>query len=1321
MALRRFARSAASAIPLVAAVAFLAGAFAATAAASELGRPLVRTFTRSEHKAHAQFFAPFQSPEGLLYFGNQLAVLEYDGRTWRVLRVPLPFTRALARGPGGDLYLGDEEQLGVLARPDSGEPRYTSLLDLLPADAKPFGFVRDIRLWRDDLWFATDRSLLRFRERDRSFRVWPLAGDARHRLFVVHDRLLLHREGDGLYQFANDTLTRLSAAPELAGRAGAAVVPAAAGRLLVALGERGLFHLDPAAPGAPLTPFPTEADALLRRTSLLVATRLADGALALGTATEGVVILDAAGRLLRHLTRDSGLPHASAFSLLEDREGGLWVGTNNGPARVLWRSAATVFDHQTGGISDARATDLERHEGTLYYLSNDGLYRLVPSPDARIPARFTRDERVDVQTKLSSLLSTPGGLLLAGGRGLQRLGANGLELLTAKPDGLIGLSASPSNPRRVFFAHARGIGTGVFAADGTWRDEGDLAGLEAECYDVIEDASGNLWVGTVSKGVFRATRPAGRPADADWRDATVTRFTTAAGLPEGHGAIYLSATSLGILFDTAHGIYRFDAATGRFVAYRELSAFAAQPVVLNPVAAGAPGELWTNGLATDIRTKESPYPLVRLRAAANGAFSAENPPPEIQDFFSPQPPHRIVWEPAADPAAPGVLWAKGENGLLRLDLARYRPGRFLPPPLVRSVSAEGRDVAVPAGGPSDLRLRYSREPLTIGWVSGLLRQHGSERFQTRLVGFNDTWTLPTPRADIAFTNLEGGPFRFEVRSVDRQGTPGPAAAFTFRVDPPLHRTAWAFTLYAAAGLGAVAGFVRWRLRAGERERARLERIVAERTAELRVAKEAADAASRAKSSFLANMSHELRTPLNGVIGYAQVLMQERELSARNRERLRVVQASGEHLLRMINEVLDFSKIEAGRMELQTAPFHLPQLLRDCVAALQPRAVEKQLEFVVEAAPDLPDLVLGDAVKLRQVIDNLAGNAIKFTPSGRIQICVSRAPAKPAAATPGPGTAAAASEAILFSVDDTGVGISPADQARLFQPFQQAADGRPPEPGTGLGLAISQRMVELMGGQLRVESTPGLGSRFHFTLTLPVVAESSAQPERRERPIVGYRGRRRTLLIVDDIATNRDVLRDLLAPLGFNLAEAAGGAEALALAPALQPDLVFLDLRMPGIDGLELARRLREREGGSRLRIIAMSASVLSFDRQEAFASGCDDFLPKPFRAEDLLARLGLALHLDWIEQAPTAEDGDSTAPTPPPGGAGLPAAEIAALLEIARRGEILALRQRLQPFAGDAFADQLLILARTYRMQQIRDLLESRAAALPSTPSENSG
>jgi CheY-like chemotaxis protein len=336
---------------------------------------------------------------------------------------------------------------------------------------------------------------------------------------------------------------------------------------------------------------------------------------------------------------------------------------------------------------------------------------------------------------------------------------------------------------------------------------------------------------------------------------------------------------------------------------------------------------------------------------------------------------------------------------------------------------------------------------------------------------------------------------------------------------------------------------------------------------------------------------------------------------------------------MINEVLDFSKIEAGKMELTTTPFHLPQLLRDVAAAASPRFEQKGLDFVFDPAGDLPDLVLGDPLKLRQVVDNLLGNAAKFTAKGSVRFTVR----------------AIAPETFEFSVADTGVGISETDLARLFTPFQQAADGRPPEPGTGLGLAISQRIVGLMGGKLEVESRLGHGSRFFFVVKLPIIAENSEARRSTSSIITGYHGPRRKLLVVDDVATNRDVLRELLTPLGFEIHEAASGEEALRLVPSLRPDAVFLDLRMPGMDGLELARRLRETEPGKRTKLFAMSASVLSFNREKAFAAGCDDFLPKPFREDDLLARLGLALQLEWIGNADgNARRRESASPSPAP-------------------------------------------------------------------------
>jgi CheY-like chemotaxis protein len=449
--------------------------------------------------------------------------------------------------------------------------------------------------------------------------------------------------------------------------------------------------------------------------------------------------------------------------------------------------------------------------------------------------------------------------------------------------------------------------------------------------------------------------------------------------------------------------------------------------------------------------------------------------------------------------------------------------------------------------------------------------------------------------------------------------------------------------------------------------------------------------------------------LNGVIGYAQVLMKDRDLTAKNRERLRVVQTSGEHLLRMINEVLDFSKIEAGRMELRPAPFHFPQLLRDIAAALSPRAEQKELEFIFDAAADLPELVIGDSLKLRQVLDNLLGNAIKFTARGSVTLRVRAV-----------GTSIPA-EHFEFTVLDTGVGIAAPDLATLFQPFHQVADGRPPEPGTGLGLAISHRFVALMGGQLEVASHRGVGSQFTFSLRLPILAVNADAPGEAPRTVTGYSGPRRHVMIVDDVAINRHVLRELLAPLGFQLTEAPDGLAALALAAASPPDLVFLDLRMPGMDGLELAKRLRALPDGPRTKLIAMSASVLSFNRDDAFAAGCDDFLPKPFREEDLLSRLRLALRLDWESTADPVAPGTNPPAAVADAGTRLAAEILGELLTIARRGEIVALRRRLTELRSssgpvDPLVDVLESLAKSYRMERIRELLERAHSGLSPSP-----
>ena len=1257
---------------------------------SELGLPLMRTWQRLDYKAHVQFHSPMQSAEGLMYFGNQLAIMEYDGRSWSYLRVPQSFARAIGGGPNGEIFVGDEDSLGFVPRPITGEkdPAYQSLLDQLPDDAKPFGRVRDIKTWRGSVYFSTDRGL--FRWHDNQFKTWLTENGTGSRAFLIADQLWLHRPEEGLFRLTNAGDLE-SASSDIRFSSGEAAFLAAApsGQVTVAFDRSGIFQLRP---NGQLDRWAHDATDMLNETRVLAMTRLYDGVLALGTESEGLILLRPNGTLERQITPQSGLPQATVFALFEDRIGALWLSTNNGPVRFDRRASATVFLPGKSGITDVPVNDIARFNGRLYYLSSDGLYVLEPSTDPRAPARFERVEEVSVQTRLNSLLGHSSGLLLATTRGLERLTPVGLELLQATREGLTSISVSKTDPTRIYFTATDGIMTGRLGVDGLWRDDGYVPGISAECYDVVEAPDGTLWVSTVSKGVFQAQRAAGR---SDWTDATVQQLTTADGLPAEHGVIFLWESPFGVLFDTASGIYRFEAATSRFAPATELTAFTDKSILLNPISPGGPDEIWTNGLGINYETKEVPFPMLRLRRRADGSFEATPAPAAIHEQFGGSGARRFLWEPNGDGA--GVLWARGELGLLRVELDHYEPENDPPPPLIREVRAEGKIQQFDAVAAPDLAFAYSRDPITIRFASGTFQPPAVERFQTRLAGFNSNWSPATGRTEATFTNLEGGPFRFEVRNIDFQDQPGPVSGFTFFVSPPWFRHPLAYAGYGIGGLIGLVGFVRWRLAAGERERERLEKIVTTRTAELEVAKDQAESANRAKSTFLANMSHELRTPLNGVIGYAQVLLRDRELSSRNRDRVNVVARSGEHLLKMINEVLDFSKIEAGKAELRPAPFQLPALLREVAANIEPRATARNLRFELRLAEDLPEHVLGDAQKLRQVVENILSNAVKFTTTGGVTLTAER-------------DTLDHQPAISIEITDTGPGLSASDRASLFQPFEQTGDQPTSDPGTGLGLSISQRLVQLMGGRIDVTSELGKGSTFRAVVPCEELTAPVEPTEQFISTVTGYEGPIRELLVVDDIETNRTLLRELLVPLGFRVREMNDGQSALASFKQSVPDAMIVDLRMPEIDGLELTRRVRQ-QYGSQTKILLMSASVLSFDPQVAFTAGCDDFLPKPFREEDLLARLERTLKLRWrhqVQDKPTPVDVTAVSPANPPS---TQLRQIVEQLEHhARRGDVNGLRRQLQAVSAEhpvvrALVEELEPLIESYQMNRIRLVL----------------
>ena len=1292
--------SKARAFKLLCGALLIAGAHVSDAA-GELGRPFLQNFALRDYHAHNQNWAAVQDAQGILYFGNKNVVLEYDGVSWRKNSLSqTTYVRGLAIEPStGRVFAGAVDELGYFERGANGENNYVSLLDKVPAEARDFRDIRRVYVTSGGVFFVAEQQVLRWR--DGAFKTWRLPNASRLQSHVVADQLYVQHPDIGLLRLDGETFVPASNDPLFRRTQVTLLILERDGSITVGTNDEGLFTWR----GDAVTPITTEIDAFLKERKIRRGLRLRDGSTALATAASGLVVLAPDGQLRSRVDESTDLQNDTILDLFEDREGVLWLCLNSGITRVEVTSPLTIFD-TANGLKRTTIRDALRYRGVMHLAAGQGLYRIVgPAPGE---ARMPRCERIPgSEGEWWSLCEHDAGLLAGGMDGTVLLGNDGTPRRIAQFPALV-LRRSRVDPERVFIGNRNGLRSIRRNSAGEWQDEGAVEGIKAEVRTIVENARGEVWLGTPISGVFRVTFA---PGTAGGRGAAaVSTFFESHGLPKGHHWTRVIESQNGYaLFATQEGLYRFDHAKQQFEPAPEFGRrFADGSFMLGSVAQDAEGDLWLAGRRPDGVWLDQELGRA-FKSDKGGEARFETLPYKIADKIG----EIEKFYPERGPAGEKAVWIGGTDGIVRVDVDRLTQLADAPPfaAVIRGAMTVAK--GGPQGEPHSITsepLPYAQNSVRFSFAANTYAIGSNLRYQTRLAGFEEGgWSEWTERTSADYTNLPEGSYVFEVRAQDVNGRVGTTASLPFRILPPWYRTFVAYAAYAIALAGVLMAAALWQLRRFRRKHEKLEALIAARTSELRAreeqlvgAMEAADSANRAKSAFLANMSHELRTPLNAILGYTQIMLKDQSQSSKNRERLATVDQSGNHLLAMINEVLDLSKIEAGKLTLNPTEFSLGDLISDVCAAFRQRVAEKGIEFACDCADDLARVVRGDAGKLRQILFNLLGNAVKFTASGRVSLELT----------------AASPDRIRFEVKDTGIGIAPGDLRDIFLAFHQAAAARSVAQGTGLGLAISERLVQLLGGRLEVESEVGKGSRFSFEIDLPVVASVAAQfgVAVRRRDILpatpaGFRGRARRLLIADDAPTNRNVLRELLAPLGFEIEEAANGAECLQRCAAQRPDAILLDLQMPAVDGFEVARALRRNLGDSAPKIIAVSASVFEDARQHAIDAGCDDFLPKPFKEEQLLAVLGKALGLEWTygeDMSATAEAADASlhrdGEMPPP-------EEIDAMLELSRRGDILGIKKRLTALASvehggyTTFVHGLEPFVASYQMNRIRDVL----------------